>query len=88
MRLSSSLNSMPWNLGAGAGSNCCRFLFAGWWRLEDTLSIVTLAFSIWVLRFLLPKARREQEGFAMACSVLTLALALFVWLLIGVVRLF
>jgi uncharacterized membrane protein len=39
---------------------------------------------IWTVRFLLPKAVRERDPFALTCAVLTAVLALIAWLLIGV----
>ncbi len=47
-------------------------------------SIALLGCFIWAVRFLLPKAVREQDGMALTCAVLTAALALLAWLLIGV----
>jgi hypothetical protein len=52
--------------------------------LETVLSIVMLAGFIWAVRFLLPRAIKEQDGLALACAVLTAALSLCAWLLIGV----
>ena len=51
---------------------------------EAVLSIALLAGFIWAVRALLPRAVREQDGLALTCGVLTAALALLAWLLIGV----
>lgn len=53
---------------------------------DMVLSIATLGGFIWVVRYLLPKAIKEREPFALACALLTAVLALLAWLLIGVVR--
>ena len=47
-------------------------------------SIALLGSFIWAVRYLLPKAVSEQDGMALTCAVLTAALALLAWLLIGV----
>ena len=51
---------------------------------DAVLSIALLSGFIWAVRFLLPKAVREQDGMALTCAVLTAVLALLAWLLIGV----
>ena len=56
--------------------------------METVLSITTLAGLIWVVRFLLPRAAKEDDRFALVCAVLALVLALLVWLLIGVIKVF
>jgi hypothetical protein len=52
--------------------------------VENVISIVMLGGSIWVLLFLLPKARREHDTFAIICSLLTALVGLIGWLFIGV----
>jgi hypothetical protein len=52
--------------------------------LETVLSIATLGGFIWAVRFLLPRAIKEHDAMALTCAVLTAALALLMWLLIGV----
>ena len=47
------------------------------------LSFVMLSGFIWVTSVALPKARREQNRFGVACSMLAAFLALIAWLLIG-----
>jgi hypothetical protein len=56
--------------------------------LETVLSITTLAGLIWIVRFLLPRAAREDDRFALLCASLTLLLALIVWFLLGATRVF
>jgi len=52
--------------------------------LETVLSVAMLACFIWTVRYLLPKAIKEQDRMALTCVVLTAVLALVLWLLIGV----
>jgi hypothetical protein len=52
--------------------------------LETVLSIATLGGFIWAVRFLLPTAVKEHDSMTLTCAVLTAALALLMWLLIGV----
>jgi type II secretory pathway component PulF len=52
--------------------------------LESGLSIVSLAAFIWVLNYLLPKARREYDSFATICALLTAVLTLFGFFLFGI----
>ena len=52
--------------------------------LETVLSIAMLGSFIWAVRFLLPRAVKGQDPLALTCAVLTAALALLMWLLIGV----
>jgi hypothetical protein len=52
--------------------------------LETAIQILALGAAIWVFAFQLPRARREQDRFAVICSVLTGLLALIAWLFIGV----
>jgi hypothetical protein len=53
-------------------------------HVETAASIAMLAGFIWAVRFLIPKAIRTRDPLAITCAVLTAALALFGWLLIGV----
>jgi hypothetical protein len=52
--------------------------------LETVVSIATLGGFIWAVRFLLPRAVKEHDPMALTCAVLTAAIALLLWLLIGV----
>lgn len=52
--------------------------------LESVLSIAMLAGFIWAVRFLVPKALKEHDVLAVTCAVLTAAVALLTWLLVGV----
>ena len=52
--------------------------------LETVLSVGMLGGFIWVVRFMLPKARKERDPLALTSAVLTAVLALLAWLLIGV----
>ena len=55
--------------------------------METLLSVVTLAVFGWIVIFLIPKARREREAFALTCSVLAALVALVcVWLFAHRVR--
>jgi hypothetical protein len=56
--------------------------------LESILSITTLAGLIWIVRFLLPKAVKEDDRFALLCAVLTLLFAIVMWFLVGALRVF
>ena len=56
--------------------------------LETILSIATLAALFWVARFLLPRAARQDDRFALACALLTLILAGLLWFLVGVPEVF
>ena len=51
---------------------------------QSVLSIVMLGASIWVLLFLLPKARREHDRFGVLCSLLTALVGLVGWLFLGI----
>ncbi len=53
-------------------------------RFEALLSGFSLAGFIWVINYLLPKARREHDSFAMICSLLTALVTLFGFLFFGV----
>jgi hypothetical protein len=52
--------------------------------LESIASVLMLGGSLWALRFLLPRARREGDGFGVACSLLTALVCLFGFLFLGV----
>lgn len=56
--------------------------------LETALSVAALAILIWVLRILLPAAARQDDRFAQLCALLTLALALFLWIMFGAPRVY
>ena len=56
--------------------------------MESLLQVVTLAGLIWVARFLLPKAARADDRFALICTLASAALVLFLWLLLGFVAVF
>ena len=47
------------------------------------LATALLGAAIWVAVFLLPKARREQDMFAIVCSILAFLVAVFGWLFLG-----
>ncbi len=51
--------------------------------LDGAIEILALAAAIWVFVFQLPRARREEDSFAVVCSVLTGVLALLIWLFVG-----
>jgi hypothetical protein len=55
--------------------------------METLGSAAALAAFGWFVTFLIPRASREHEGFALACSVLAALVALVVlWLLATAVR--
>jgi len=56
--------------------------------LDAVLSVATLAGLLWVVRFLLPKAIKEDDRFALVCAILTAGVMLLLWLLVGVTRVF
>ena len=43
-----------------------------------------LATFIWAIRFVFPAALRERDRLAWTCAVLTAAMALLAWLIVGV----
>jgi hypothetical protein len=51
--------------------------------IDSVLSVLMLGAFIWVVTFLLPKAKREHDRFGVICSVLAALVALIGWLLIG-----
>ena len=52
--------------------------------LESAVSIEMLGAFIWGVVFLLPKAKREHDRFAVICSLFVALIALVGWLLIGI----
>jgi len=52
--------------------------------MQTGLSAVMLGAVVWALAYLLPKARREHDTFAIVCSLLTAVVALLGWLLVGI----
>ena len=52
--------------------------------MDSILPITTLAAFLWVVRFLLPRAAKEEDRFALVCALLTLILAGLVWFFVGV----
>ena len=54
--------------------------------LETAAQIAALGVVVWVFNYQLPKARREQDTFAVICSLLTALIAL-AWLLGAGIRL-
>ncbi len=53
-------------------------------NFETLFSIAMLGTCIWAVRFLLPKAMKEDSGLALTSAVLTALFALLLWLLVGV----
>ncbi len=51
---------------------------------DRVVSVFMLGACIWALAYLLPKARREHDGFGIICSILTALAGLFGWLFFGV----
>ncbi len=51
---------------------------------EAGLSVVSLAGFIWVTAYLVPKARREQDTFALVCSLITALVALIGFFVFGI----
>ncbi len=51
---------------------------------ETVWSVLMLGAAIWALQFLVPRARREHDGFGIICAVAMAILALFAWLFFGV----
>jgi len=52
--------------------------------LEALYSIALLAGFIWAIRFLLPRAIKQQDWLALLSALLTAALALTAWLMFGI----
>ena len=53
-------------------------------NFETLFSIAALGTCIWAVRFLLPKAIKEDSALALTSAVLTALFALLLWLLVGV----
>jgi hypothetical protein len=53
--------------------------------LETAAQIAALGVVVWVFNYQLPKARREQDTFAVICSLLTALVALAFVLVGGIV---
>ena len=51
--------------------------------LETATQIVAVGAFLWVVTCQLPRARRDGDGFAIACSVLTAIAALALLLFVG-----
>jgi hypothetical protein len=54
--------------------------------MERALPIATLAVTIWVMRFLLPRAAREDNSLALASALISVAIAVWLWFIAGFVR--
>jgi hypothetical protein len=54
--------------------------------MEGALPIATLAVTIWVMRFLLPRAVREDNSLALASALISMAIAVWLWFIAGFVR--
>jgi len=52
--------------------------------VETAFTVAMLGGFLWAVRFLLPKALKEHDALAIVAAVVTAALALLAWLLIGV----
>jgi hypothetical protein len=52
--------------------------------VEPALTVVLLGGFIWVVTFLLPRAKQAHDGFGVACSILAALVALAGWLFIGI----
>jgi len=52
--------------------------------VESAFSVAMLGTFLWALRFLLPKALKQHDPLAIISAVVTAALALLAWLLVGV----
>ena len=55
-------------------------------RMERALPIATLAVTIWVMRFLLPRAAREDNSLALASALISVTIAVWLWFIAGFVR--
>jgi hypothetical protein len=51
---------------------------------EGVFSVAMLGVFIWAVRFMVPRAVKEHDALALTSAVLTAALALLAWLLVGV----
>ena len=70
--------------GIGRPSCVCRCLRGRPMKFETLFSIAALGTFIWAVRFLLPKAMKEDSALALTSTVLTALFALLLWLLVGV----
>ena len=52
--------------------------------LEMAFSVALLGGCLWAAMFLIPRAIREQDTFALACAVMVAVVAALGWLWIGV----
>jgi|KBSMisStandDraft_5_1062788.scaffolds.fasta_scaffold3583260_1 hypothetical protein len=52
--------------------------------LEHGATVAALAGALWAGSFLIPRAVRQQDPLALACSIAFAAIALGLWLLVGV----
>jgi hypothetical protein len=52
--------------------------------MTGVVSLLMLGGCLWALRFLLPRAKREGDGFGVVCSLLTALVCLFGFLFIGI----
>lgn len=53
-------------------------------NLQTVLSIAMLSSAIWSILYLLPRARREEDRFGVACALMLALLGLFGCLFVGV----
>lgn len=51
---------------------------------QTVVSVALLGSAIWALIYLLPRARREQDGFGVLCAWLMAILGVLAWLFAGV----
>jgi hypothetical protein len=52
--------------------------------LDTAAQVAALGVVLWVFTYQLPKARREQDTFAVICSLLTALVALGFMLVVGI----
>jgi hypothetical protein len=53
-------------------------------NIDTFFSVATLAWLIWAVRVLIPKALNSGEGMAIVCAALTAILSLVLWLVLGI----
>ena len=51
---------------------------------QAVLSVAMLGSAIWAILYLLPRARREDDKFGVACALAFAFLGLFGWLAVGI----
>jgi hypothetical protein len=51
---------------------------------QTVLSVAMLGSAIWAILYLLPRARRKDDKFGVACALICALLGLFGWLFIGI----